>query len=143
MVHSRAQCLQKLHTLALFWLMAPMYFCKAILVLPAALQNGGHSFTVEDCSQNWKLFIMAAILDLHLITGFLSYLLKSLRSCLSDILSCLCSAANLNILLWLTGIFIYIISLNLYHNAIFLIVRDNLWLEKCIFPIHGKLFCVK
>lgn len=44
MVQSRAQCLQKCHTLTLFWLMSPMYFYKTILMLPAALQNGGHSF---------------------------------------------------------------------------------------------------
>lgn len=43
-MQSRAQTLQKLHTLTLFWLMSPMYFCKTILMLPAALQNGEHSF---------------------------------------------------------------------------------------------------
>lgn len=43
-VQGRAQCLQQIHTLTLFWLMSPMYFCKNILVSAAALQNGGRSF---------------------------------------------------------------------------------------------------
>lgn len=66
----------KLHTLTPLWLMSPMYFCKTILMLPAALQNGEHSFYRGRLLAKPKAFHNGGYFDLYLITGFLCYLFK-------------------------------------------------------------------